>query len=251
MKAYMEFQGTNIKLPDIKLPDAEKLRQMALIYLREGGEDEEADLMARCGLEVGGVKFMVDNKYAIDITLRCCRVLVEKLRSGEDGAEELVARRRIRQAVRDSLPGGFCIATFEARAGLNPGIALLPEPNAKASAKGVPAEAIKLGRMSYLPGFTRIWFAGEEHDLRQRNKARLCIQYLAEQEAFAEASACHFDQQINPYVRAHSRLEPLPAHAETKIHHYFNPSQGKLAELGRKLIQSAGHGTGRYFLNVR
>ncbi len=246
MKAYMEFLGTNIKLPD-----AEKLRQMALIYLREGGEDEEADLLARCGLEVGGVKFMVDNKYAIDITLRCCRVLVVKLRSGEDGAEEPVARRRLRQAVRDSLPGGFCIATFEARAGLNPGITLVAESNAKASDKGVPAEAIKLGRMSYLPGFARIWLAGEEYDLRERKKARLCIQYLVEQEAFTEGSACHFDQQINPYVREHSRLDPLPEQAETKIHHYFNPSRGKLAELGRKLLQSAGHGTGCYFLNIR
>jgi len=245
MKAYMEFLGTNIKLPD-----PEKLRQMVLTYLREGGENEEADLMARCGLEVGGVKFMMDNKYAIDITLRCCRDLVIKLRSGEDGAEEPVARRRIRQAVRDSLPGGFCIATFEARAGLNPGLALAPEPLVKSNGHAIPVEAMKLGRMSYLPGLTRIWFAGEEYDLRERAKARLCIQFLVEQEAFSEASACHFDQQINPYVREHSRLDPLPECAQAKIHHYFNPSRGKLAELGRKLILSAGHGTGRYFLSV-
>lgn len=245
MNAYMEFQGTTVKLPD-----PVKLKPMVIAYLSEGGEHEEAELMARCSLEIGAVKFMVEHQYALDITLRCCRELVIRLRAPEDGAEESLLRSRIRQAVCDTLPGGYCIATFEARAGLNGGMPAVAGAAANGTGKNIPAAAITVGRWSYLPDFTRMWLNGEEYDLRERLKARLCLQFLVEQGAFAEASARHFEKQIDPYVRKHSKLEPLPDYAETKLHHYFNPSNGKLAKLGRELIVSAGHGTGRYYLNV-
>jgi len=244
----MEFQGN-----PVKLPDPVKLKLMVIAYLREGGEHEEAELMARCSLEIGAVKFMVEHQYALDITLRCCRELVIKLRAPEDGAEESLLRSRIRQAIWDSLPGGYCIATFEARAGLNGGKPCVPGLPANGPHIIIPAAAIKLGRLSYLPGYSQVWFLGkelDEYDLQERNKARLCIQFLVEKEAVTAALARHFEKEIDPYVRKHSKLEPLPDYAETKLHHYFNPSNGKLAKLGRELIVSAGHGTGRYYLNV-
>ena len=251
MNAYRDFQGN-----PVKLPDAAKLKLRVMAYLREGGELTEAELMGRCGLEVGAVKFMVEHQYALDITLRCCRELVIKLRAPEDGEEESLMRGRIRQAIWDSLPGGYCIATFEARAGLNGAIPCAPVLPVNGAGIKIPAEAIRIGRLCYLPGFTRVWFRGKkgaadvEYDLQERNKARLCIQYLMEKEAFSPASAVHFEKEINPYVRERSKLDPQSNSAEIKIHHYFNPSHGKLAPLGRELIVSAGHGTGRYYLNV-
>ena len=251
MNTYKDFQGN-----PVKLPDAVKLKVRGMTYLREGGEDEEAALLAGCTVEIGAVKFMVDHKYALDITLRCCRQVVIKMRPPEDGEEESPLRRRIRQAIWDSLPGGFCIATFEARAGLNGGSPVLPALPTNGSGLTIPAEARRIGRLSFLPGFTRVWFRGKEseadveYDLQDRNKARLCIQYLVEKEAFSQAAAIHFEKEINPYVRARSKLEAQTSAAEIKIHHYFNPSNGRLAPLGRGLIVSAGHGTGRYYLNV-
>jgi hypothetical protein len=112
------------------------------------------------------------------------------------------------------------------------------------------ALAGKIGRMRYENNFEDIWLDGIHHDLRERNKARLCIQYLFGKSAWNKTTACHFERQIDPYVREHSKLEPLPNCAEVKIHHYFNPSTGKFARLGRDLIQSAGRGSGRYFLKV-
>jgi hypothetical protein len=245
MNAYMDFHGT-----PVKLPDPVKLKLMVIAYLREGGEHEEAELMARCSLEIGAVKFMVEHQYALDITLRCCRELVIRLRAPEDGAEESLLRSRIQQAVCDTLPGGYCIANFEARAGLNGGKPAVEGAVANGTGKNIPAAAITVGRWSYLPDFTRMWLDGEEYDLRERLKARLCLQFLVEQGAFAEASARHFEKEIDPYVREHSKRDPQRENADIKIHHYFNPSSGRLAKLGRELIHLAGHGTGCYYLNV-
>jgi hypothetical protein len=108
-----------------------------------------------------------------------------------------------------------------------------------------------IGRLRYRAGFGEVWVGDELYDLRRRPKARFCLQYLFEKAAFDAASARHFEKQINPHVRKLSKLEPQPDYAEIKIHHYFNPSTGKIARLGRTLIRSAGRGSGRYFLNIR
>jgi hypothetical protein len=108
-----------------------------------------------------------------------------------------------------------------------------------------------IGRLRYRAGFGEVWVGDELYDLRRRAKARFCLQYLFEKAAFDAASALHFEKQINPHVRKLSKLEPQPDYAEIKIHHYFNPSTGKIARLGRTLIRSAGRGSGRYFLNIR
>jgi hypothetical protein len=106
------------------------------------------------------------------------------------------------------------------------------------------------GRLRCESGFLDLWLGGEFYDLRERNKARLCIEYLFEKGAFDKTSARHFEKEIDPYVRKHSKLEALPDYAEKRIHHYFNPSTGRIGRLGRELVQSAGRGSGRYFLNV-
>jgi hypothetical protein len=108
----------------------------------------------------------------------------------------------------------------------------------------------KRGRLRFENDFLDLWLGPDHYDLRDRNKARFCIQYLFRQGAFDRNSACHFEKEIDPYVRSESGLEPLPGYAETKLHHYFNPSTGKFARLGRDLVRSAGRGSGRYFLNV-
>lgn len=102
------------------------------------------------------------------------------------------------------------------------------------------------GRLEYLPGFNDVWLGGTHHDLRERKKARLCIQYLVEHKAFAAATARHLLGEIDPYVRKHGDFPPA---AEIKIDHYFNDPSGKLLKLRRALIASAG-GNGRYFLKV-
>ena len=48
MSAYMDSQGNHFKLPD-PVP----LKKAALNYLREGGENEEAAVLAQCELELG------------------------------------------------------------------------------------------------------------------------------------------------------------------------------------------------------
>jgi hypothetical protein len=88
---------------------------------------------------------------------------------------------------------------------------------------------------------------GEKHfDLRDRTKARLCIQYLVEKKAFNAKSARHLTKEIDPYVRKHG--DYLPS-AEIKIDHYFNDAKGVLPQLRKDLIAAAGR-NGKYFLRV-
>lgn len=228
------------------MPDPGSLTLRVLAYLREGKEYSEADMVGGGVLEVGPIKFMADRKYAIDITLRCSRKLVIKLRPAEDGGKESLARRRIRVAIRDALPGGFCIATFEARAGLNGETPAVPGPTPAVEGETWPAGIIQLGRMRYLPGFARVWVGAEEYDLRLRKKIRLCLKYLVEKKAFTVASARHFLEEINPYVmREGDYANP----AQPKIDHYFNDSKGRFRTLRKELIHAADR-TGRYYLKT-
>ena len=241
MSAFLEFHGHHIELPD-----PARLRMLVITYLHEGNEHEEAELVGRCALEVGFVKGVLDNKYAIDVTLRCCRDVVNRLRSAEAVGEDPVARRRIRQAIRDALPGSFCLAAFEARAGLPGGPSVVPGPPPTANGQGAPAGSIQLGRLRYLPGFARVWLGAVEYDLRERKKIRLCLKYLVEKKAFTPASARHFLDEINPYVMM---AGDYPKPAAPKIDHYFNDRSGRLRTLRKELIHAEG-GTGRYYLKT-
>ena len=102
------------------------------------------------------------------------------------------------------------------------------------------------GRLRCSPGFEDVRLGDTHYDLRERKKARLCIQYLVEAEAFEAASARHFLDEIDPYVR---QKGDFPRLSEIKIGDYFNDPRGKLRRLRQELIRSTGD-DGRYFLNV-
>ena len=76
-----------------------------------------------------------------------------------------------------------------------------------AESRGRTAEFLKeIGRFQYRPGFEDVWLGGEHYDLRKRRKARLCLEYLVANMAFDVASARHFENEIDPYVRKKGRL---------------------------------------------
>jgi hypothetical protein len=103
-----------------------------------------------------------------------------------------------------------------------------------------------IGRFQYRDGFEDVWLGGEHYNLRGRNKARLCIQYLIEQQAFTAASARHFVKEIDPYVR--NKGDYLPA-AEIKIDHYFADLNGRLPRLRKDLVRAAGR-NGKFYLKT-
>ncbi len=106
-------------------------------------------------------------------------------------------------------------------------------------------ERITLGRLKYLPDLNDVWLGDEApYDLRNWKKARSCLKFLIERKAFDSASAVHLDDDIDPYVRSENGLLPAP-NSDVKIHHYFN-DKGRLRELCRQIVQSAG--ARRYFL---
>jgi hypothetical protein len=107
---------------------------------------------------------------------------------------------------------------------------------------------ISLGRLKYLPGFNDVWLDDEPYDLRSRNQARHCIEYLVVQKAFCKETARHLEREIDPYVREKCSLPDAP-HSEPKIHHYFNDAKGKLPKLREELIHAAGK-NGKYFLKA-
>jgi len=89
---------------------------------------------------------------------------------------------------------------------------------------------------------------GDTHfDLRERARARLCVQYLAEAEAFDAASSRSFADEIDPYVREKGGFGIL---RDIRLNDYFNDRTGELRRLKRELIASAGR-NGRYFLRVK
>jgi hypothetical protein len=120
-----------------------------------------------------------------------------------------------------------------------------------APAESVPTPATEnvirtIGRFRYVDGLEDIWLGDEHYDLRERTKARLCLKYLVENEAFDAASARHFVDEIDVYVRENGNY--LPA-ADIKIDHYFNDQSGRLPKLRKDLIQAAGR-NGKFHLKT-
>lgn len=101
------------------------------------------------------------------------------------------------------------------------------------------------GKLQYRLGFEDVWVGDTHYDLRNRKKARLCIQYLVEVQAFDAASARHLLDEIDPYVRERGNYAKS---ADIKIDHYFNDQKGKLPRLRKELIVSARNG--RYYLKT-
>jgi hypothetical protein len=108
------------------------------------------------------------------------------------------------------------------------------------------AEIQVLGRLRYLPGFADLWVGADHYDLRERTKARLCIQFLVESKAVDAESARHLTDEIDPYVRAHGNFPRL---SDIKIQDYFNAKRGNVPRLCKDLIVAVARSR-RYFLKV-
>lgn len=108
------------------------------------------------------------------------------------------------------------------------------------------------GRLRWENDFDDIWVGGVHYDLRGRNTARLCIQYLVERKAFAKSSARHLENEIDPFVRKHAKLPALPASADgnLRIQHYFNDPEKKYNDLRKELVKAAGR-NGCFYLQVK
>lgn len=124
---------------------------------------------------------------------------------------------------------------------------LLAKGNAAQQCGGTRAERILVrGRLEYRPGLRDVWVGDRHYDLRERTKARLCLEYLVEKRAFDPESARDLVEEIDPYVRD---MGNFPRAADIRIDDYFRDGAGRLRGLRRDLIVSAGR-NGRYFLRV-
>jgi 7-cyano-7-deazaguanine synthase in queuosine biosynthesis len=103
-----------------------------------------------------------------------------------------------------------------------------------------------IGRFRYRDGFAEIWLGDQHYDLRERTKARLCIEYLVQEKAFDAQSARHFLNEIDPYVRKKGDYPPA---ADIKIDHYFGDQSGRLPKLRKELIRAAGR-NGKFYLKT-
>ena len=108
------------------------------------------------------------------------------------------------------------------------------------------------GRLRWENDFDDIWVGGVHYDLRSRNTARFCIQFLVERKAFAKSSARHLENEIDPFVRKHAKLPALPASADgnLRIQHYFNDPEKKYNDLRKELVKAAGR-NGCFYLQVK
>lgn len=119
-----------------------------------------------------------------------------------------------------------------------------------AELRGRTAEILnQIGQFQFRPGFEDVWFGGEHYDLRKRRKARLCLEYLVARKAFDVASARHFENEIDPYVRKKGRLGARGKFSDIQIKQYFNDREGRLPKLRKALIRSVA-GNGKYYLST-
>lgn len=106
---------------------------------------------------------------------------------------------------------------------------------------------LEQGTLRYTAGFEEVSVGGARYDLRDRARARLCVQYLVEARAFDADSARSFVDEIDPYVRGKGGFGVL---RDIRLNDYFNDRTGEMRRLKRELIASAGR-NGRYFLRVK
>jgi len=132
----------------------------------------------------------------------------------------------------------------EIRAGVV-GLAMGP-PSASEKNPAPPKTFNSIGNFDYLTGFEDVWFNRQHYDLRGRDKARICLEYLVQKKAFLVRSARHFLNEIDPHVREQGDFIRL---SEIKIKDYFREPSGQLAKLRQALIRSAGK-NGKYYLNI-
>ena len=107
------------------------------------------------------------------------------------------------------------------------------------------------GRLRWENDFKEIRLGGVLYNLLTRKKARYCIQYLVQKGAFDEKSARLLEKEIDPFVRKHSKMPPLPESSKgnLRIQHYFTGTGKNLHQLCAELIKSAGNG--RFYLRTQ
>ena len=104
-----------------------------------------------------------------------------------------------------------------------------------------------IGRLEYRLGFKEIWLDDVLYDLRDRLKARLCIEYLVEKQAFDPSTARHLVDEIDVYVRTQGHF---PRAADIKIDHYFTDPSGRMQKLRMEIIAVSGLRDGKYYLKI-
>ena len=130
------------------------------------------------------------------------------------------------------------------------------EPGVNATGAGVSNLLVSpasggCGRLRWEHGFDDVWLGETHYDLRTRNSARFCIQYLVASQAFDKSTARHLENEIDPFVRIKTRLPTLPrgATSNLRIQRYFNDPVKKYQQLRKELIRAEGR-TGRFYLQV-
>jgi hypothetical protein len=168
------------------------------------------------------------------------------------GALKTVAARNLDGMFKATLPTDCLLRIgYETGSPISmPAVEVMPAPTNGHGAV-VPSaggEIIRTcGRFRYVDGFADIWLGDDHFDLRERPKARLCIQYLVENHAFCPTTARHFLDEIDVYVRDKGNY--LPA-ADIKIDHYFNDSTGRLPKLRKDLISVSGLRDGKFYIKT-
>jgi hypothetical protein len=183
--------------------------------------------------------------------------------AGSGSDDGLIAGQSKREARAKTcvyrLPDGWCEATNQPcrlltedqREPVAAPLAIEPHGRCKpvAAEKNADPNIIfhTIGNFHYLTGFEDVWLNRQHYDLRAHKKARLCLEYLAIQHAVNEASARHFLEEIDPYVREVGGLGARGKFSEVKIQDYFREPTGQLVKLCQALIQAVD-GTGKYYL---
>lgn len=103
-----------------------------------------------------------------------------------------------------------------------------------------------MGNFEYLTGFEDVWLNRQHYNLRAHKKARLCLEYLVTNHAMDAATARHFLDEIDPYVRETGDFILLQ---NIRIKDYFNDPDGRLQKLRQALVQPVG-GNGKYYLQT-
>jgi hypothetical protein len=106
-----------------------------------------------------------------------------------------------------------------------------------------------IGRLEYRAGFMEVWVDDVLYNLRGRIMARWCLEYLVSMRAFDPASARHFEDEIDPYVRQKSGAGRRGKFSDVQIKQYFNDRKACLSKLRAQLIRSV-EGTGKYYLQT-
>ena len=128
-----------------RLMSPSDLHATAVQFLEQGGEGEEAKALRLCQLEYGEIERCCGTVYEVNLTLRCERNLLEKLKrtKGESGwEEEPQLKLRLLEALRASLPSGYDVGNVEARARVAVSRAVGGRP------AGVEREALNFGSFS-------------------------------------------------------------------------------------------------------